>query len=124
MSGSFGGLSSCSTPLGTEAGDEQRSRKYKVRPQCSFTLCCCCPQSYLLRHDKELSSLTSPKMHMSSCPMLLVTAQCSTCSFCEAHHDCQTGNTSMLREVPERCCARGALQPRRLSGLRSCTSAL
>lgn len=31
MSGSFGGLSSCSTPLGIEAGDEQRSRKHKVR---------------------------------------------------------------------------------------------
>ncbi|CAL5221213.1 g3362 [Coccomyxa viridis] len=30
VSGSFGGLSSCSTPLGTEAGDEQRSRKFKV----------------------------------------------------------------------------------------------
>lgn len=30
VSGSLGGLSSCSTPLCIEAGDEQRSRKHKV----------------------------------------------------------------------------------------------
>jgi hypothetical protein len=30
VSGSLGGLSSCSTPIGIEAGDEQRSRKHKV----------------------------------------------------------------------------------------------
>ncbi|CAK0781782.1 hypothetical protein CVIRNUC_005469 [Coccomyxa viridis] len=30
ISGSLGGLSSCSTPLGHESGDEQRSRKHKV----------------------------------------------------------------------------------------------
>ena len=30
VSGSFGGLSSCSTPLGIEVGDEPRGRQHKV----------------------------------------------------------------------------------------------
>ena len=76
VSGSFGGLSSCSTPLGIEVGDEQRSRKHKVRQvsphNTSLAFACSALASYS-PHIRLLAHLSHPAgQHLCH----IVTRQC------------------------------------------------